>query len=463
MKLRSLIGTKAFYRQVLALMLPIMIQNGITNFVNMLDNVMVGRVDTASMTGVAIANQLLFVFNLCIFGALAGAGIFGVQYAGKGDHEGVRFSFRFRTMLGVVLTLAGMALFWFGGDALCRSYLQGEGDPAMAAASLDCARRYLRIMLIGLLPSTLAQCYGSTLRETGRPTLPMVAGIVAVSVNLCLNYVLIFGHFGAPKLGVAGAAIATVISRFAELSVVAIATHARPKRSPFIVGAFRSLRVPPRLAGQILWKGLPLMANETLWAASMATVSQLYSTKGLNVVPANNIAQTFFDLFSVGFGALGLSIGIYLGQKLGAGDAEGALADSRRLIAFSVAISTVIGAVYAVCAIFIPQFYQTDDAVRHLAMRMMQISALTMPLDAIANACYFTIRSGGNILLTLVFDSGFMWVCLVPTAAILCHLTALPILAVYALCQATYLLRCVLGIYFVRKGQWLRNIVNQLS
>ena len=245
------IGNKAFYRMTLAIAVPIMIQNGISNFVSMLDNIMVGSVGTEQMTGVSIVNQLIFVFNLMIFGTVSGAGIFGAQFHGNGDHKGVRDTFRFKLISCALMTALGAAVFLFFGDDLIRMYLQGEGAIEQIEASFGYAKQYLFIMMIGLIPFFVSQCYSSTLRETGETMLPMVSGIVAVIVNLCFNSLLIFGLFGLPKLGSAGAAIATVISRFVEAAIVMLVTHMRHDKYRFIEGAFRSFRVPGHLVGGI--------------------------------------------------------------------------------------------------------------------------------------------------------------------------------------------------------------------
>ena len=212
--LRKFIGDKAFYRRVIAIALPIIMQNLITNFVSLLDNIMIGQLSTAQISAVTIANNnLLFIFNLCLFGGAAGAGIFTTQFHGSADQEGIRHTFRFKLLICVALTAVGAGIFLFGSDPLISLYLQGEGDPALAAETLRYGRQYLYIMLLGLLPFALTNAYAGTLRECGHPSVPMVAGLVAMVVNLVLNYILIFGHFGAPAMGVAGAAIATVIAR----------------------------------------------------------------------------------------------------------------------------------------------------------------------------------------------------------------------------------------------------------
>lgn len=457
--LKRFFGSKAFYRRVLVLMLPIMIQNGITNLVNMLDNVMVGRVGTVEMTGVAVANQLLFVFNLCIFGAVSGAGIFGAQFYGNGDREGVRNCFRFKLIFCSGLALAGVVLFLGFGEPLVALYLKGEGSAADAAASLGFGFDYLKIMLIGLIPYTIAQCYSSTLRETGETLLPMYAGMAAVGINLALNYVLIFGHFGAPRMGVAGAAIATVVSRFAELFVVAFWTWHRRQEHWFIKGAYQSLRVPVSLIKQILFKGAPLMLNEAMWAAGIATLNQSYSVISQDVVAANNISQTFFNVFSVAFMAVGAAIGILVGQMLGAGEAEEAKDTARKLIVFSFMVSVAVGSLYALFAAFIPRVYNTTDSVRSMATGLMWITAAAMPFDAIVHASYFTLRSGGKVIITFLFDSCFVWLVSVPVAFVLSRFTSLNIYIVYGICQGLNLIKTVIGLVLVKKGGWVRNIV----
>ncbi len=458
----GLLGNRKFYSRVLALAIPIMVQNGITNLVNMLDNIMVGRVGTAEMTGVAVTNQLIFVFNLCIFGAISGAGIFGAQYFGCNDHSGVRDTLRFKLIFCVLLTVAAMLGFAFFGEDLISIYLKGDGATSDAVHSLCFAREYLEVMLVGLIPYTIVQCYASTLREVSHPVLPMLAGMVSVAVNLSLNYVLIFGRFGAPALGVKGAAIATVIARFSELVVIVIWTHINHKKLPFTKGLYKSVKVPLKLVKNIFVKGMPLMVNETLWSAGIATVNQCYSTRGLDVVAANNISQTFFNVFSVAFMAVGVAIGIILGQMLGSeSEIKNAQRTAVRLRAFSVFISLVVGVAFAAAAGFIPRLYNTTDSVKTLATALMLICAASMPMDAFVHASYFTLRSGGKVFITLLFDSCFVWAVSVPAAFMLSRFTDINIILLFAICQSLNLIKCVLGYIFVKRGSWIKNIVSE--
>ena len=428
----------------------------------MLDNLMVGAVGTSAMTGVAVANQLIFIFNLCIYGSVTGAGIFTAQYFGKGDNVGVRYTFRFKLVVGIIISLLFGALIFTKGDFVLGLYLKGEGSVQAARQSAKIAGDYIRIMFIGIIPYAVSQCYGTTLRETGRPKAPMYAGLVAMGVNLLLNYALIFGHFGLPRLGARGAAIATVISRFVELGYVVAAAHIG-RKSEFIKGAFKGFYIPKKLIKAVSLKSAPLLLNELLWSTGIAFINQCYSVRGLAVVAADNIAMVFFNAISVVFFSVGIAIGIIVGQQLGSGREEEAMDTAVKMRAFSVALAIVVAALYALLAFIVPEMYNTTREVRHIATRMMIITAFFMPVDAYAQASYFTLRSGGKVLITMVFDSFFVWVVSVPFAFVVSRYTDLPILPFYALSLALNILKCVLGYFYVRKGSWIKNLVAKES
>ena len=456
---RKFIGDRAFYRRVLGVAVPIMIQNGITNFVSLLDNIMVGLVGTMQMSGVSIVNQLMFVFNLCIFGASSGAGIFTAQFHGSRDTDGVRFTVRFKVLICLVLSALGIGLFTLAGAPLIGLYLTGEGDAAEAAQVLSHGQDYLGIMVWGLVPFALCNAYAGTLRETGQTVVPMVGGIVAVFVNLALNWVLIFGFFGFPAMGARGAALATVLSRYVELIIVAGWIHLNPDRNPYIRGIYNSLHIPAALLRSISVKGLPLLVNEFLWASGMAFLNQCYSTCGLDVVPAMNISTTIWNLASVVFLSLGNSVGIIMGQMLGADRPEPEIRDqNRKLVAVSVVSGVVFGAMMAAVAGVFPEIYNTTASVQMLATRLILISALLMPFSAYTNAAYFTLRSGGQTTVTFLFDSCFVWGFCVPVAYVLSRFSGLTILPLYAICQGLELFKCGIGWYMIRKGAWIQNL-----
>ena len=460
MNLRSYIGDRAFYRKLFSVLIPILIQNLITNFVSLLDNIMVGQVGTEPMSGVAIVNQLLFVFNLCIFGGLAGAGIFTAQYYGKGDNEGVKNTFRAKLYIALLAVVLFTAAFLLKGDALIRLFLHEGREQLDLAATLGFGRAYLRVMLLQMPLFALCQVYSGTLRETGETLLPMKAGIIAVFVNLIFNYILIFGKLGLPALGVVGAAVATVIARVVECAIVLCWTHRHSARCGFVVGLYRSLRVPAPLAKRMLRLGLPLLVNEFLWSGGMTTLNQCYSLRGLEVISALNISSTISNLFFCAFIAMGNAISILIGQLLGAGELERAVDEDRKLIAFSVVLSLLVGGIMAAVAPLVPQIYNTTDSVKALACDLLLVGAAMMPINAFTNACYFTLRSGGKTIITFIFDSAFLWVIAVPAAFVLSRFTPMPILPMYITVSLLDLIKCAVGYYLVKRRKWVNNIVS---
>lgn len=454
-----LIGDRAFYKMVFAIVMPIIIQQAITNFVSMLDNIMVGQIGTEQMSGVSIANQLLMVFNLCIFGGLSGAGIFAAQFHGAGNHDGVRHCFMFKVFLCIGLVLLAMAIFIPGGKNLIMLYLHDESSPQMVEATLQYGHDYLMVMLLGLPAFALSQVYSSTLRETGDAALPMRAGIAAVFVNLVFNYLLIYGKLGFPEMGVEGAALATVLSRYVELFFIAISTHKHPEKYPFIHGVYSSGRIPESLVKGIVVKGMPLLVNECLWSMGVAMLTQCYSMRGLNVIAALNISTTVSNLFNVVFLSMGNAAAIIIGQSLGANEGERAKDQAWKMLTFSVFTCVVMGVALSVAAPFIPLIYQTSSEVRRLATRLLLVHALCMPLFAYANCAYFTLRSGGKTMITFVFDCGFSWIISVPIAWCLVHFTGMNILAIYFCVQMADLIKCIFGYILIKKGVWVNNMV----
>lgn len=457
---QKLIGDKAFYKTVLLIAVPIIIQNGITNFVGLLDNIMVGQVGTEEMSGVAIVNQLMMVFNISIFGAISGAGIFGAQFFGCKDHKGVRDTFRFKIYACLGIVLVGILIFLLWGEELILLYLHGEAEnEAALQATLEYGKSYLKAMLFGLLPFGVEQIYSSTLRECGETVVPMKAGIVAVLTNLVLNAILIFGMLGFPALGVEGAAIATVISRYVQTVIVIVWTHKNVIKMPFIEGAYKSLKIPGQLVGNIVKKGVPLMLNEIMWSVGMATLMQCYSVRGLDTVAGLNISSTITNLFNVVFIAMGSSIAIVVGQLLGAGKLKEAQEADTKLIALTVFSCFVMGGLLVLVAPLFPALYDTTEAVKELATSFMRISACCMFMHGFMHSTYFTLRSGGKTVITFLFDSAFMWCVNIPVAFVLSRYTGVPIIPLYLICQLVDVIKCVVGFALVKKGIWLNNLV----
>ena len=459
--MKKYFGDKAFYLMVLAVAFPIMIQNGITNFVGLLDNLMVGQLGTEAMSGVAIVNQFQMVYGICIFGVVSGASIFGTQFFGKGEHENLRSTFQFKMIVSIFVAIIWMLVFTIGGKELVNLYLSDDGQSDIVL-TYKCAHNYLMIMLIGMIPFAISQVYASTLRETGQTIVPMIGSSAAVVTNCFLNYLLIFGNFGAPKLGVAGAAIATVTSRYIEFFIVVIWTHLNSAKEKFIIGAYTRCTITKNLIFQILKTGTPLFLNETLWSVGQAAIVQCYSTRGLNAVAALNISTTVANLFNVVFISLGNSVGIIVGQLLGADKKEKAVDTDRKLIVFSLLSGIVIGAIMFVLAPFIPEIYNTNNTVKVLATHILKVGAVFMPVYAFYHAAYLTLRTGGKTVITFLFDSCYLLLVNLSLAFLLTSYTKIPVVEIYIIVQLAESLKCIVGYILLKKRVWVNNLVNKL-
>ncbi|MBQ3669361.1 MAG: MATE family efflux transporter, partial [Clostridia bacterium] len=436
-------------------------------------NLMVGSVGEAQMNGVSISNQLMFVFNLTVFGGMSGAGIYAAQFFGANDTDGVRHSFRFMLMVGAFVSVAGILVFtclktqllslWINPD------LSGTAEEVAlelekAEQSLEAGKQYLTVMLFGLVPFALTNAYASVLRVSGETRLPMYASVSSVFTNLVLNYLLIFDHFGYKGLGVTGAAIATVVARYVEMAVILIVVYRRlSKRGmySFLSGAYREFKIPAKLFKGILIKSLPLLFNEALWSTGMSVLSQQYSLRGLTVVNAMTITSTLTNLFNVFFISMGTASSVMVGKALGANDMEGAKDNARKIIVFEEFVCLATCLLLLATSPWLPLVYTKSSAdSKTLASSLIRVSALVLPLNGFSHCAYFTLRAGGKTFITFLFDSVYTWIVPVPMAYLLVHLTDLKIIPIYAIVNFIEIVKVALGYILLKKGVWIHNIVS---
>ena len=445
------------------LAIPIMIQNGIANAVGLVDNLMVGSQGTEAIVAVSIAGQLMFVFWLALFGALSGPGIFGAQYYGNGDLDGVRDVFRIKLWMGIFVGLLGILIFFNFDTFLLGLYMKGQTEDGIdPVLTMNLAKQYLRIMLLGIPFIVLTQVYATSLRETDESFKPMISGIVSVLTDVVFNYLLIFGNFGFPALGVAGAAYATVIARVAEFLVLIVWSHLRRKKHPFLIGIYKSLLIKNRhMIKPILIKSVPIMLNEFLWAGAIAFMTTCYSQRGLDVLAGINISNAICNLLNVVFIALGNAVGIVIGQLLGAGEFKKAKDSSVVLMWFTALICSVLTVILIALAKWFPKLYDTTETSKEMATVFITITAIFFPLQGFLNSLYFTLRSGGKTVITFIFDSIFSWTVCGTCAFILSHYTNMHIFGIYIAVQCLDFIKVIVGYIMIKKGIWISNLVKQ--
>lgn len=453
------VSKKDFYMHALRIAMPMILQALITNAVSMVDNVMIGKVGTAQMSGVSIANQLFFVFNITVFGGISGPSIFGTQFFGKKDSEGQKYTVRFRVYLAALLVVIGAVIGLLYGPELIGLYISADDSPALAKATLEHGVSYLNIMLLSLVPFGIGQAYSSVVRECGQTQIPMIGSFSAIGVNVILDYCLIFGKFGFPRMGVEGAAIATVIAKVVEAAVVVAWAHLNPAKNPYIVGLYKGVYMPIGLVKQMIVKGTPLLINEFLWSMGMSVVAQCYSVRGIEVVAARNIASTLVNLFSVVFIQFGSAIGIIVGIELGAGLLEQAKVTAKKLRVFSVFITAVFAILMIPFAYIFPELYNVEDSIKSLSSYYIILQAIAMPIWSYTNACYFVLRCGGKTLVTFLFDFIFTWFFMIPIAFFLTRYSDMEIRKLLAIVTYSEVIKVIVGYFLVRSGIWVNNIV----
>lgn len=458
--LKKFIADKKFYKTLLAIVIPIILQQFITQFVSLVDNLMIGNVGNSEMTGVSLANQLLFVFNLAIFGSLSGASLFASQYYGAENKQGYQQTFKFKWLIGCLIVIIATLIFVFFDDQLLSFFINSkEGEYSDPSVVLNSGKSYLLIMLIGNVPFLIKEIYATSLREMKQTFIPMLCGIIAIGVNLLFNGLLIFGLLGFPKLGVLGAAIATVISRFVEMGIVLIYTHVKIKKFYFLNGAYKGNRLSLFSIKKFFPKTLLLITNETLWAGGLTLMLSCYAYRGLDIVSSFNIANTISNVFITIGTSLGNASAIIIGAMLGAKETEVAKQSSYRIMGFAFVISIIFSIIQIICSFIIPNIYDSSEEIKIMARNLIIISALLLPFNSVNSVCYFTLRAGGRMLITILFDSVFVIMVRVPIAFVLSHFTGLSIYWVFFFATAIDLIKIFVGYYLINKGIWIRYIV----
>ncbi len=453
-KLKRLIGTKAFYTAVIAIVIPIMLQQGLTSFVSLLDNIMVGRLDADSIAGVAVSNQIIFLFITVTIGGLAGPGIFVSQYFGAKDDEHLRQSFRFKVILALSVTVIAMLIFSIFGEQIIR--LVFDNDEVSEEIAVSRGLEYLKIIVISLPFFSISQVIATTLREIGKVKIPLVSSVTAVLVNAILNYILIFGKLGFPALGVAGAAYATLASRVVEMMILFVMMFI--KRYSFTKNLFSPFHIEKGLVKSITRKGTPLLLNELFWGLGSTLIMFSFALRGKAVVAALSISSAASNLLFVVFGALGMGIAIFVGKELGANRIDEAKDNANKLLAFAVFVAIISSALYSLVSPYIPLIYNVDDNIRHLATSFILVICCCMPIFTFNVGCFFILRSGGKTINTMIFDSGFQILYSLPLAFILSKYLSLDMVIVYAIVQGSDLLKSFIGYAFVRSGKWATNL-----
>lgn len=457
---KKYVGDKAFYKMIFIVALPMVLQNVVSNFVNLLDNVMVGQLGQDQVCGVAFVNQIHSIYTMSMTGIVTGVSIFTSQLHGQRDKEGVAQTFRIKLIATSLMTVATMVICTLFGEDLIKLFISDKSVEGNPEFTLKYGMEYLRILIIGMPFLPISMSYASTMRETENTAIPMIAGCTAIGVNAIGNFLLIFGNFGFPKLDVSGAAIATVLSRVFELAILVVATHVAKKSAYSELLYKHFFSIDAKLVKNILKKGTPLFINNFLWSFGMSAVVSCYSGTGLSAGAAYSSASAIISIFSVFYVSLGYVVGVFVGKYLGAGAYDTAEDISTKMIAFCVALGTLLGIMLASTSGLFPKLYNISDEARGIASSFLLITGCLMPLYAYLQAANATVRAGGSTFLLMLFDGVFVCCIVFPLAYVLSNFTSLRIELIYLIVNGVEVLsKDIFGFVMLKKKKWIHKIV----
>ncbi|NLN64882.1 MAG: MATE family efflux transporter [Clostridiaceae bacterium] len=444
-----------FYKNLFKITMPIALQNLMMSSINFVDTIMIGQLGETNIAAVALANQLFFLVALFLFGVGSGASVFVAQFWGKKDVKNIRKVLGLSIVCSVVISsLATLIIMIF--PELILSLFTKDTEVIRISSS------YLRIVCFSYIPTAISFCFATTLRSTGQPKLPMIASAVALTVNAVLNYILIFGKLGMPAMGARGAAVATVIARFAETAMLLGAVYYF-KLAP--AASFRELSAFNRdFAAKFFRVVIPVVMNEALWSLGVTMYTVVYGRMGTNILASINISSAIEGIAFVLFRGMANACAVMVGNKIGEGDEQTAYIYSMRLAVLGPLLGVVVGLIVVLSSDLLLSFYNVTEQVYKNARTILTIFGFFMPLK-IFNMINIVgiLRSGGDTRFSLFLDTFGVWIIAVPLAFVGGLVYHLPVYIVYVLVNLEEIFKFSLGLKRFISKKWINNVTLQME
>jgi putative MATE family efflux protein len=454
MKMPPLFRDKEFYKSLFAIALPVMLQNLINSLVNMLDTIMIGRLGTVEIAAVGLGNQVFFLYNLTLFGICSGGAIFTAQFWGKKDIRGIRKNMGFCITLNLIVAVLFTAGAAFIPDRLIGVYSR---DPLVIRSGAV----YLRTLSPSFIPFAINLALVLTLRSVEKLKLAIVSTLIALSMNGILNYLFIFGAGPIPAMGVQGAALATVISRFVETLILVSVSYAR--RYPPAGNLEEIFAFNGPYARRFLKITLPVILNEIAWSTGITVQNLIFARTDTNAIAAFNITNTFSQLTWVVFIGLGNGMAVLIGKKIGEGREKTARDYASIIVRFAPLLSLGIAAVLFALSAFLPLVFNVGDEVLGTASQMFLILCLSYPFRAFNMSMVVGIcRAGGDTVFCAFYDIAVMWLLALPLATAASFVFGAPVWVIYLCVCAEEPIKMLFGLWRFRSGKWLHYVTEGL-
>ena len=442
-----------FYSQMLKLVVPIVIQNLLSAAVSSADVVMLNYVGQSSISAVSLASNYANVLFMVYYGLGTGATLLCAQYWGRKDLQAIRVieGIALRFSLSLTIVISGFAFF---APELMMKLFTNDAELIRIGAA------YLRVMSLTYLCWSIIEIYLAVLRSVGRVTAPMVLNVLAFSLNILLNAVFIFGLFGAPRLGATGVAIATAVSRLAEL-LGCILISCSLSRDLRLNPAYMFIGNKPLLT-DFVRLSVPALANDLSWGVAFSMYSVILGHLGTDAVAANSlviVVRNFGTVLCFGTASAG---GILLGNVMGEGDMERAREYASKLVRLTVITGAVGGVLILIATPFVLHFADLTKTAMYYLKYMLLINTYYV-MGAAVNTTLIAgvFRAGGDTRFGLICDTIDMWCYAVPLGFLAAFVFKLPVLVVYFLLCTDEFVKWPWVIKRYRSGKWLKNITRE--
>lgn len=448
---KDLFNDKEFFKRLVSIAIPISVQNLISSSLNMVDTVMIGKLGETSIASVGIANQLFFFFSLLMFGLNSGASIFISQYWGKRDVTNIRRALGFSVITGTLVSL----IFTFVALFLPETIL---GIFTKDSSVIELGKQYLLIIAFSYTITAITFSYSFASRSIANAKLPMIVSGFSLLVNTLLNYLLIFGNFGFPELGIRGAAIATLIARSIELTLLLTTIY----RKGLVLAAKISemTDLTKIFILRILKTATPVVLNEAFWSLGVITYSAVYGRIGTEAFASVQISSTVEQVFMVISMGLGSSAAVMIGNSIGANDQNRAIEYAKRFALITPLFGILIGILIVLFSPFIISFFEVSDIVRANVEKILIVFAIFMTFKVFNTTLIVGIlRGGGDTKVSLFIEAGSVWLVGVPMAIIGGHLLNLPVYFVVALVSIEEFVKATIGIIRLVSKKWVKNVI----
>ena len=456
--MKKYFGSLSFYRQALMVGVPVMLQSLIQSLVSLVDNFMVAGLGDVKMSGVSVAGQILFVFMVMSNAICAAGGIYMTQFSGARNGAGMRQALRFKFyLIGSFIVLYLLVCFVFPRQILS---LMVIGN-AEAEAILDAGEAYMRLMGFMGVPFCVSVVLATSMREIGQVRAPLVISVVGTLVNCVLNWVLIYGNLGAPRLEVRGAACATIIARFVEMALYIIFVLRNPQ--PFMGRHGEKLRTDWRLFGEILRRGWLMLFSEVLWVISETVTTAVYNGRGgADVVSGMSAGWAIVNLLFVSFGGINTATSVIIGKTLGQGQLDEARKQSRWMLSASVVFGLFMTLAGALVTLLTPLvFGHLSPVAQDICRDLVLLVSLYMPLWVYTNVQFSVARAGGDTVMGAVVDGGVTLAVVIPGILLLARLTNWGPVLMYGAIKLTDFVKLVTAHIWLKKEKWVKNLTAQ--